>query len=146
MPVAATGGFVIVSRVGDTKYERIEDLTGLTVGTIRGRFYPDALALTPNIKQEVAGTLKQNISKLLSGRIDVTLEYLTDIQALMTDLEYKEALQVGKEFGNSNLAFRFKDTEQGERLRIQFNHAIIELINDGSYTRIFSKTGLKTLY
>ncbi len=146
MPVAATGGFVVVTRAGNKLYHRIEDLGGLTVGTIRGRFYPDALAHTADIKQDAAGSLQQNINKVLSGRLDATLEYLTDIEALMTNPEYATALQYGDEFGNTNLAFRFKHTAEGESLRKHFDNAIIELINDGSYQKIYATTRLKMLY
>ncbi len=146
MPVISTGGFVIVTRAGTTRFHRIEDLAGLTVGTIRGRFYPKALAQTPGIEIDAAGSLEQNINKLLSGRIDATIEYLSDIDAWMAQPQFAAALQFGDEIDNTNLAFRFKNTASGQSLLTHFNNAITELINNGSYQKVYGKTRLKMLH
>ncbi len=146
MPVVSTGGFVIVTRAGKAKFHRIEHLAGFTVGTIRGRFYPEALMKTPGIEIDAAGSLEQNINKLLSGRIDATIEYLSDIDAWMAQPQFSDALQFGDEIGDTNLAFRFQNTASGQSLLKHFNSAITELINNGSYQEVYAKTRLKMLH
>jgi ABC-type amino acid transport substrate-binding protein len=144
-PLAETEGFVVVTPADAPVIHEPTALVGRRVGIIRGRFYAPALMTQEGIQLEEAGSLEQNITKLLHGRLDATVEYQGDILKLLQDETLANRIHYGQPFGASSLAYRFADTEKGRALRQQFDQAITELMADGSYKQIFQATNLKLL-
>jgi len=54
-------------------YERLQDLSKYTIGTIRNSYYPPEF-LAANLRTEPAADYEVNIRKLLAGRIDLFIE------------------------------------------------------------------------
>lgn len=136
-PVALTYGFVVYSRLDTRAFDHPTELRGRRVGLIRGRYYPTSLTDDPHIRIETANSLEQNFNKLLYGRIDATVEYLSDGLRQLEAMNLLNRVQHGQEFGVEQLAYRFQATPQGEQLRARFDQAIRALMDNGTYTATF---------
>lgn len=140
MSIALTHGFVIFTRHEIGPLNNIDDLAGLNVGTIRGRYYPEELQKIPGIQIEPGNSLEQNMHKLALGRIDATIEYESDGVKLLDRLGLRALIRHGAEFGVQELAYRFHQSERGFWLRRHFDAAAQELIDNGTYHQLFTGT------
>ena len=66
------------------QYYKLEDLNGLTVGTIIGAKYTPEFDSATMIKKELVSDQSSNIRKLLSGRVGLILDKRITIQNLLT--------------------------------------------------------------
>ncbi|AZT84607.1 hypothetical protein EHN06_14225 [Marinobacter sp. NP-4(2019)] len=139
-PIALTHGFVIFTRHKTGPLNHIDELAGLNVGTIRGRYYPEELRNISGIQIEPGNSLEQNMHKLALGRIDATIEYQSDGVKLLNRLGLRAMIHHGAEFGVQELAYRFHQSDQGMRLRHHFDEAAQELIDNGTYHQLFTGT------
>lgn len=146
IPTGRTEGFVIFTKKGDPSYNRLEDLQGKVVGIIRGRFYPPTLTENKAITIERVNSLEQNFRKVLSGRIDATIEYWGDGVQVLEKMEAMDAMQYGEEFEQSYLAYRFHNSPSGIQLMEALNIVIAEIITDGTYEQIFALVPRRMLY
>ncbi len=139
-PIALTHGFVIFTRHETGPLDNIENLAGLSVGTIRGRYYPEEFQAHPGIQIEPGNSLEQNMHRLALGRIDATIEYQSDGVRLLNRLGLRAMIHHGDEFGVQELAYRFHQSERGIWLRHHFDGAAQELIDNGTYQQLFTGT------
>lgn len=145
IPIALTHGFVIFTRHDTGPLNRIESLAGLKVGTIRGRYYPEELQSHPDIQIVPANSLEQNMRKLAMGRIDATIEYLSDGVTLLNRLGLRSMAHHGDEIGAQELAYRFHQSTRGDWLRHHFDIAAQELIDNGTYHQFFTGTSQRMI-
>lgn len=140
IPVALTYGFVVFTLNSHPIIDSVDELAGQTVGLIRGRYYPETLTDHPDITINYGNSLEQNFRLLNHGRIDATVEYLSDGVLLLGQMDLENQVHYGAEFGSNQLAYRFQGTPAGEELRRRFDWAIQVLKADGTYTSVFTGT------
>lgn len=144
-PIALTHGFVIFTRHETGPLHSLDKLRGLKVGTIRGRYYPQELQDQAGIHIERGNSLEQNMHKLARGRIEATVEYQADGVVLLDRLGLRSMIHHGGEFGVRELAYRFHQTAGGTQLRDHFDAVVAELIDDGTYQRMFEGTSQRLI-
>ncbi|MGM0766951.1 MAG: substrate-binding periplasmic protein [Pseudomonadota bacterium] len=144
-PIALTHGFVIFTRHETGPLHSIDNLRGLKVGTIRGRYYPQELQDQAGINIERGNSLEQNMHKLARGRIEATVEYQADGVALLDRMGLRSTIHHGEEFGVRELAYRFHQTARGTQLRDHFDTVVAGLIDDGTYQRMFEGTSQRLI-
>lgn len=83
--------------------------------------------------------------KLALGRIDATIEYLSDGVTLLNRLGLRSMAHHGDEIGAQELAYRFHQSARGDWLRHHFDIAAQELIDNGTYHRLFTGTSQRMI-
>ncbi|HYE01503.1 MAG TPA: transporter substrate-binding domain-containing protein [Alphaproteobacteria bacterium] len=78
----------------DIRYERLEDLTGLRIGTSAGFTYTQAFDSAAFLTKEEAPHTEANLRKLAHGRVDAVIGDLTTIAWLLGQLDLRDRIKI----------------------------------------------------
>ncbi|NMM47343.1 substrate-binding periplasmic protein [Marinigracilibium pacificum] len=134
---------ILVGLTGtDVNKGSLDELTGMSVGVVRGYGYGNELFTRDNIHLVYSGSDQENLNKLINGEIDVMLvdklliEYMLQIHLN----EVRDKLAISREplivkplylALNENLPYSHEIIES-------FNKEIKSMIADGTYNRILN--------
>ncbi|WP_020410716.1 transporter substrate-binding domain-containing protein [Hahella ganghwensis] len=134
-----------IKKKGDPfEYTGLDSLSGKKVGIVSG--YGDEFSGSTNFSRPEAGSIEANIKKLVSGRIDLTLEdeivAKSVIKGAGLDLGAvdftKEALSVN----NLHVAAG-KANARGQQIIDAYNRGLAAIKADGTYEKILADYGVK---
>jgi polar amino acid transport system substrate-binding protein len=125
------------------EYTQLSDLKGFIIGTVRDYAYNDAFDRTRALLKVPANFIIQNLQKLHNGNIELTLG---DERAINYALQKVLPIQANTfEFINPVLEYKklylavSKTHKNAQTIIDDFNQAIIEMQQDGSYDQIVSQ-------
>lgn len=124
-------------------FEKLEDLHGLTVGTILGYAYSNEFLQADFFTREPVKNLEQNFNKLLYGRIDMVLSnkhvglHTSRKMGIAEKIDYIPKTVSG---GNNYLAFSKKPGH--EQLVKEFSSQLKLFQSSRQYTEIMKKYGM----
>jgi polar amino acid transport system substrate-binding protein len=125
------------------EYTRFDDLEGVRIGVIKNYAYDEDFSSSPLIERIDAGSLKDNLKKLIAKEIDLTLD---DERVLRYTLNQSTPDNVATlEILARPLATRgvnigvSRNNPDHARIVVDFNQAIAEMKRDGTYSRIVQK-------
>ncbi len=124
-------------------YTHFNDLTGFIIGTLRGYAYNEQFTQSRSLIQIPANHIVQNLNKLNQGEIDLTVG---DERAIKYALQqYLPQHASSFEFLSPPLANKklylavSKSNKAAQTIIADFNRAIKEMQQDGSYAQIVNK-------
>ncbi|WP_018690600.1 substrate-binding periplasmic protein [Algicola sagamiensis] len=136
-----------IKKKGDSFcYKDIPSLDGKIIGTVRGYGYGDKFLQAKNFKRSETVTLVQNIRKLISGRVDLTLEDEVVAKALIK-AEDPSALEK-IEFCPTPLSKNDLHVTSGYKNKLyktiitSFNEGLKEIKSNGTFDKVMKKYGL----
>lgn len=125
------------------EYQHFSDLTGFIIGVVRGYAYDEAFTQSRTLLKIPANHIIQNLQKLNQGSIDLTvgderaIKYALQ-QFLPTDANSFEFLAPPLDNKKLYLAVS-KSNKSAQSIINDFNQAIKEMQQDGSYDQIVNK-------
>ncbi len=127
----------------EVEYTQLSDLKGFIIGTVRDYAYNDAFNRTRTLMKVPDNFIIQNLQKLHSGNIDLTLGDERAIhyalqKVLPTQANTFEFISPALEYKKLYLAVS-KTNKNAQAIIDDFNQAIIEMQQDGSYDQIVSQ-------
>jgi polar amino acid transport system substrate-binding protein len=135
------------------RYEGIESLKSITLGTIGGYAYSeefDAYIEQNKSSSKVQvinanNALEQNIKKLLAGRIDALVESDLVLEAKLQEMGLEGQLkQAGQLIGATEMYIACSPAKEGmQDIVKQLNDGLIQLRESGKLSPILTKYGLK---
>lgn len=144
----AQNRIVFVSRKdSDFTYSGLDSLEGKTVGVVRDYDYRDDFLEADSFERQPANSFTTNLRKLKAGRVDVTLG-----DELLAKYLVNENFQEAKgSFTYSDEALSSKDLfvtvsraiDGTKAIVSDFNEALAEIREDGTYDKIAERHGLK---
>ncbi len=136
-----------IKRKGDNfEYHGLDSLAGKSVAVVRGYGYGDEFLNATSFMRAEAKDLVTNLRKLVSGRVDLTLEDEIVARTVMKK-EMPELLKqvtFTKNTLNSNkihIAVSLKNSLRDEIISA-FNKGLAEIKTDGTYQAILQKNGI----
>ena len=129
------------------QYKSVEDLCPASIGIFHGSFYVDRLSPITCIKLEEVKTVRQNIQKLVSGRIDLFIDSKDAVDyTLQTELpEHKgriEPVQPSFEVDKIHMVVS-KQHPQHQQIAADFDRGIALIKADGTYQKILDEHGIE---
>jgi len=144
----AQNRIVFVSRKdSDFTYSGLDSLEGKTVGIVRDYDYRDDFLNADSFERQPANSFKTNLRKLKAGRVDVTLGD-----------ELLAKYLVNENFPDAKGSFAYSDKAQSSKdlfvtvsraiegtktVVSDFNEALAEIREDGTYDKIAERHGLE---
>lgn len=130
-------------------FQSLDDLEGLRVGVSAGWSYPEAFNALTTIKRDEAKDLKDNLRKLLYGRVDVVIGEEMAVRYTMKEnfLEKYDTLYYSAKTLKSHplhVAVSKKHPDAQEIIQ-RFNLALDRLYQTGDYHAILTRHGLRDL-
>lgn len=141
-----TNQIKFIKRTGDAfEYQGLDSLTGKNVAVVRDYGYGDAFLTATNFKRPEAKDLVTNLRKLVSGRVDLTLEDEVVARAFMQK-ELPELLDkvVFTQNALSSNALHVTSGLQNSRhknILDAFNKGLAEIKANGTYDALLKKYG-----
>jgi polar amino acid transport system substrate-binding protein len=120
-----------------------ESLKGKTVGTIRGYGYTDAFMADTSIRREEVTNFKDNVRKLVSGRVDLIIEdelvARTQLEQLPADLAGQVAFIEPPLVTNDLYVVAYPDNPGAQDIIRAFDAGLAAMIADGSYKALMER-------
>lgn len=125
------------------EYTRFDDLEGVRIGVIKNYAYDEDFSSSSLIERIDAGSLKDNLKKLIGKEIDITLDdervlRYTLNQSMPDNVATLEILARPLATRGVNIGVSRNNPDHA-RIVADFNQAIAEMKNDGTHTRIVQK-------
>jgi len=125
------------------EYTRFDDLEGMTIGVIENYAYDEDFSDSTTIKKISAGSLTENLRKLVNKEIDLSLDdelvlLYTLHRSMPRSMATLEILGKPLAVRGVNIGVSRKNPDHAE-IVANFNKAIAEMKADGSYDRIVQK-------
>jgi len=127
----------------ELNYRKLSDLQGFVIGIVRDYAYNDEFTQAKDLIKIPENHIIQNLLKLSEGNIDITLG---DEQAINYTLhQYSVGNPAALEFVTPPLAIKglylavSKSNKNAKKIIEDFNQAINEMKQDGSYDQVISK-------
>ncbi len=133
----------IKRKATDFDYRSLQDLNGVVIGTVRDYAYGSDFSSAPGVVRVPAGTLMENLQKLIQERIDLTLDdervLRYQIQRFMPNsMEQLEFLQKPLAVRGIHIGVSRKNAEHA-RIVAGFDRAIEQMHQDGSFAAIVAR-------
>jgi polar amino acid transport system substrate-binding protein len=125
------------------KYEAIESLCPSKLGILRGSFYVKIFEKYPCLKQDLASSVKININKLISGRMDLLIDSADSFNFIINkyfknDTDKVTAIQPPYQIDKIYTVFSKRNS--GYKMLIaDFDRGIKLIKNNGTYDQILKK-------
>lgn len=120
-------------------------LKGKTVGTIRGYGYTDAFMADASIRREEVTNFKDNVRKLVSGRVDLIIEdelvARTQLEQLPADLSRQVAFIEPPLVVNDLHVVAYPGNPDAQDIIRAFDSGLAAMIADGSYGKLMARYG-----
>lgn len=130
------------------QYNGLESLKGKKVGTIRGYTYSDAFRASNDFIREDAVDVITNIKKLISKRVDLTLEdeIVARVIVAKEDASMLDKIKFTENsFSSANLCISAGLANPRCKEIIEaFNKGLTEIKANGDFNKIFESYGIKT--
>jgi polar amino acid transport system substrate-binding protein len=131
-------------------YRNLADLKNYRIGVVRDYIYDPAFDNAPGLQRIAANNPKINIDNLLSGRLDLVVideshaKYLLDkiSPAQKNKLEAMDFYPEKKEVRHELHLLISKECVEAEQIRIDFNHGLKQLLEEGTVEKILKKHGV----
>ena len=142
---------VFYKRIDNTViYRSPEDLKNYRIGVVRDYEYDPAFDNAPGLQRIAANSPKVNIENLLNGRLDLVVidechaQYLLKKMspAQKNRLESMNFYPDKKEVRHELRLLISKECVEAEQIRIDFNHGLKQLLEDGTVDNILKKHGV----
>ncbi|WP_428633562.1 substrate-binding periplasmic protein [Sedimenticola sp.] len=128
------------------EYDGLKSLSGKKVGIVSGYGYGDDFSKADNFSRPEAGSVEANIKKLLSGRIDLTLEDEIVAKSVIKksglDLGAVGFTAQGLSVNNLHVATG-KANPRGQKIIDAYNKGLAAIKADGTYDQILAEYGVK---
>jgi polar amino acid transport system substrate-binding protein len=131
-------------------YRNLEDLKNYRIGVVRDYVYDPVFDNAPGLQRIAANSPKVNIDNLLSGRLDLVViderhaQYLLDKMSPVqkNKLEFMDFYPDNKEVKHELRLLISKECVEAEQIRIDFNHGLKQLLEEGTVEKILKKHGV----
>ncbi len=123
-----------------TSFQQLKDLEGKTVATsgAGNNFITSLKKYDPKIKIKVYETRDQAIQSLITGRVDGLLYSRSTLSAIIKHQNLKWRVVKGNA-SSTNVAYPFKNSSNGKKLRKIFNRGLKKIKADGTLNKISNK-------
>ncbi len=129
------------------EYNGINSLDKKTIGVVRGFKYSDEFNKATNFKRDDSDDILTNIKKLVSGRLDLTLEDRIVASSLLnkTDTSLLEKIEFTKRALTVNKLYiaTGKSNKRATEIITAFNKGLAVIKANGVYASIMKKYGIK---
>jgi ABC-type amino acid transport substrate-binding protein len=131
-------------------YRNLADLKKYRIGVVRDYVYDPAFDYAPGLQLIAANSPKNNIDNLLSGRLDLVViderhaQYLLDKMSPVhkNKLESMYFYPDKKEVRHELRLLISKECVEAEQIKIDFNHGLKKLLEEGTVEKILNKHGV----
>ena len=137
---------MIEKRLPFSVINRPEDLAPSTISVLNGSMFVDIFKKVPGLKVETASSIKQNIMKVIYHRVDYCFDtHTTPEYVVKTQLpKYADQIKIIYYLPHSGTIYIAisKKTPNDEKVMRDFNKALNEMKEDGTYQKIIKKYGI----
>jgi len=149
-PVAESPGFRFYTRKDTTiACNKLEDLKGYRIGVVRGYIYGPKFDEMPGLKKIAGNSEETNLINLVNGNLDVVIMDQLHAQYLLNKMpEKKEKISqlplLPNQKGARDILYLIisKAAAASAQVKIDFNHGLKLIINDGTFDMILKKYGV----
>ncbi|OZG74888.1 amino acid ABC transporter substrate-binding protein [Hahella sp. CCB-MM4] len=143
----AQNSIKFIKKKGDAfEFNGLDSLSGKKVGIVSGYGYGDEFSKAGNFSRPEAGSIEANIKKLLSGRIDLTLEdeivAKSVIKGAGLDLGAVDFTTSALSVNNLHVAAG-RANARGQKIIDAYNRGLAAIKADGTYNKILADYGVK---
>jgi polar amino acid transport system substrate-binding protein len=143
----AQNSIKFIKRKGDNfEFNGLDSLSGKKVGIVAGYGYGDEFSNAPNFSRPETGSIEANIKKLLSNRIDLTLDDEIVAKSVLKragmDLGAIDFTANALSVNNLHIASG-KANARGQKIIDAFNKGLAAIKADGTYKKILADYGIQ---
>lgn len=145
-PILTSRTILISRKDKPFEFTDYDALNGMIIGTSPGWTYPDAFEKNKSIKKSRAGDLETNLRRLIRGRIDLVIG--EELAARFTSRHVFPQDEDKLHYSTKSLEDKFlhvvitKTREDSPKILADFNKALADMQQDGTYFKILLQYGL----
>ncbi len=128
---------MLISQSFAVNYHSVQDLNGKLVVSRIGYDWADVLPVGTYYKE--FSSLEQMVKLLKLGRIDAILDYRSEFEQILSKLGDQDSLVIVDDVVVYGSTFCFAANKRGEYLQLQFDKAMLQMIESGELRALMLK-------